>query len=398
MELGILGMGTLGIEFLHNLNRSYPNEHKIKFIADRGAAVIFKNRPSAAVLNDLCREKERCRKLGLRKSIGEIAKEKLSPRNCEIIFKNGKDHKPALNAIDTCNYDTLIDVWASIYSDNGEENFLYLKNALSNGNHVVTAGKAHLAYFFGKLDRICKKKGVQLRYEASVAGSLPLFDLLERYLSDPYLERVNKVQGILNGTCNCILTCKFKNPEKSLVEIYDKLKGQGAMEANPYFDLAGIDQAAKTVILANKIYHKNISLDDIPNLRAIIPHGSIPNMMEIEKDPTKLNKKIRELLQEWDPILTKDLKEEWQSNNILKLVSTIERDSQRVRLLGVNIEDKLLVHDFNNSVEFSYKREIGKCGSPEREDFSICVSGPGAGPVTIVALVNDIKKLKNEFN
>ncbi|MBT6827807.1 MAG: homoserine dehydrogenase, partial [Rhodospirillales bacterium] len=118
--------------------------------------------------------------------------------------------------------------------------------ALSAGRHVVTANKALLAHHGVELARMAEQADKSLQYEAAVAGGIPIVKSLREGLA---ANGVNRVLGILNGTSNYILT-RMRNEELSFDEVLADAQELGYAEADPSFDIDGVDAAHKLSILA----------------------------------------------------------------------------------------------------------------------------------------------------
>lgn len=144
--------------------------------------------------------------------------------------------------------------------------------ALERGLHVVTANKALLAASGVELATIAEEKGALLNFEAAVAGGIPVIKALRESLTG---NTVSRVYGIMNGTCNYILT-KMEKEGLSFAECLKEAQRLGYAEADPAFDIEGNDTAHKLAILttlafgtqiaAEEIYLEgitNISIDDI---------------------------------------------------------------------------------------------------------------------------------------
>ncbi len=119
--------------------------------------------------------------------------------------------------------------------------------SLKRGRPVVTANKALVALHGAELDRLAGASGTTLAYEAAVAGGIPIIKLLREGLA---ANRVSRVYGILNGTCNYILT-EMRESGRDFAEVLAEAQSLGYAEADPTFDIDGIDAAHKLAILAS---------------------------------------------------------------------------------------------------------------------------------------------------
>ena len=131
--------------------------------------------------------------------------------------------------------------------------------ALKNNKHVITANKALMAKYGDQLAALAEKNNVNLEYEASVAGGVPIIRSMKEGL---IANKINKIYGILNGTTNYILS-SMESKNKSFLEILNKAKKLGFAESNPTSDLNGRDSAAKLRILSSLSFNKSISKNKI---------------------------------------------------------------------------------------------------------------------------------------
>ncbi len=131
--------------------------------------------------------------------------------------------------------------------------------ALSRGLHVVTANKALLAKHGVALAAKAEEKSVILNFEAAVAGGIPVIKVLRESLTG---NTVTRVQGIMNGTCNYILT-KMEDEGLGFEECLAEAQRLGYAEADPAFDIEGNDTAHKLAILTSLAFGCAISADDI---------------------------------------------------------------------------------------------------------------------------------------
>src|SRR5262245_2679380 len=134
-----------------------------------------------------------------------------------------------------------------------------VRAALEAGRHVVTANKALLARHGVSLAEIAEKKGVLLNYEAAVAGGIPVIKTMREAMAG---NSVSRVFGILNGTCNYILT-RMEAEGLSFDACLKDAQRLGYAEADPTFDIEGHDTAHKLAILTSLAFGSRIAADDI---------------------------------------------------------------------------------------------------------------------------------------
>ncbi len=128
--------------------------------------------------------------------------------------------------------------------------------ALDHGKHVVTANKALMAHDGTRLAARAEAQGLALSFEASVAGGIPVIKALREGLSGNRLERL---YGILNGTSNYILTT-MRETGREFSEVHAEAQKLGYAEADPSFDIDGIDAAHKLAILASVGFGRPVDL------------------------------------------------------------------------------------------------------------------------------------------
>jgi homoserine dehydrogenase len=131
--------------------------------------------------------------------------------------------------------------------------------ALEVGASVVTANKALIATEGAELHAAAAAAGVDLFYEAAVAGAIPLLRPLRESLAG---DRISRVLGIVNGTTNYILT-QMESAGSSFADALADAQSLGYAEADPTADVEGLDAAAKAAILASLAFHTRITLDDV---------------------------------------------------------------------------------------------------------------------------------------
>ncbi len=131
--------------------------------------------------------------------------------------------------------------------------------AMAAGSSVVTANKALLAEDGASLYAAAQKFGVDLYFEAAVAGAIPLIRPLRESLAG---DQVIKVMGIVNGTTNFMLT-RMDEDGADYAEVFDEANALGYLEADPTLDVGGHDAAAKAAIIAELAFHTRVTIDDV---------------------------------------------------------------------------------------------------------------------------------------
>jgi len=135
----------------------------------------------------------------------------------------------------------------------------FILEAIGKKKHVVTANKALLAVHGEEIYAAAEKNGVTLGYEASVAGGIPILKSLKEGLA---ANRIESIYGIVNGTCNYILTL-MTNEARKFDEVLKEAQAKGYAEADPTFDIEGIDSAHKLSILTMLAFGTPVRFEDI---------------------------------------------------------------------------------------------------------------------------------------
>jgi homoserine dehydrogenase len=166
---------------------------------------------------------------------------------------------PWFDAAERLATDPAIDVFVELIG--GEEGVARaaVEAALQAGKHVVTANKALLAKHGTELARLAEAQGVALNFEAAVAGGIPIIKTLREALAG---NQIRRVYGILNGTCNYILT-QMQEEHRAFAEVLKEAQDKGYAEADPTFDIGGFDTAHKLALLTSLAFGTKVALDQI---------------------------------------------------------------------------------------------------------------------------------------
>ncbi len=135
----------------------------------------------------------------------------------------------------------------------------FILDAIKNKKYVVTANKALLAVHGEELYSAAQKAGVTVGFEASVAGGIPILAAVRSGLA---ANNIKSIHGIVNGTCNYILTL-MTSAGRKFDEVLKEAQAKGYAEADPTFDIEGIDSAHKLAILTMLAYGTPVKFDDI---------------------------------------------------------------------------------------------------------------------------------------
>src|SRR3954469_2441567 len=207
IKVGLLGIGTVGSGTFNVLKR---NQEEIKRRAGRGIEITM-----VADLN-IARAKE------------------LTNGECEIV----NDANLVVNHPD-------IDIVIELIGGYGIAKELVMK-AIANGKHVVTANKALLATHGNEIFKAAQEKGVMVAFEAAVAGGIPIIKALREGLS---ANRIEGIAGIINGTTNFILS-EMRDKGIDFSTALKQAQELGYAEADPTFDIEGVDAAHKCTIMS----------------------------------------------------------------------------------------------------------------------------------------------------
>jgi homoserine dehydrogenase len=155
--------------------------------------------------------------------------------------------------------DPEIDVFIELMGGEGGVAKDSVEAALKAGKHVVTANKALLAHHGASLAALAEKSGVALNFEAAVAGGIPVVKVIRESLQG---NAISRVYGILNGTCNYILT-RMEREGRSFAEVLKEAQAAGYAEADPTFDIGGFDTAHKLALLTSLAFGTRVSFESV---------------------------------------------------------------------------------------------------------------------------------------
>ncbi|HII02235.1 TPA: homoserine dehydrogenase [Methanosarcinaceae archaeon] len=223
--------------------------------------------------------------------------------------------------------------------------------AFEKGLDVVTSNKGPLTLKYRELVETAKAAGSKFRFEATVGGSMPVINFAKEVLAG---NNIRSIKGILNGTCNYILT-RMLEERASYTDILAESMELGIAETDPTYDVEGIDTACKLVILANAIFGLDTTYEDV--------------------DVTGITK-----------ITPEALEMAYENGHVIKLIGEVSRDRIHVAPRLVPINHPLAVGGTLNVA--SLDTELAG---------EITVTGRGAGSVeTASAILSDLVSIYRE--
>ena len=243
MRIAIIGFGTVGQAFakiVHDKKREilklYGFEPNIVAAVDSGGAAINHS--------------------GL--DIEELLNLKKARKSVALYHGGGRRDMAGIDVIEDMEADTVVEATPTRIVD-GEPGLSHIKAALRRKRHVITTNKGPLAIALPALMELADYKNVALRFSGTVGAGTPILDFGKKCLLG---DRVLSIRGILNGTTNYILT-RMGEGEATMEEALKEAQRAGYAEADPTYDVEGVDTACKLVIMANLLMGRNVTIKDV---------------------------------------------------------------------------------------------------------------------------------------
>ena len=218
LRIGLLGFGTVGSSFAEVLATNHADELRITAVFNRSV------------------------------------ERKRSHERARFVPADAVWTEHAEDVVRSPNVDVVVEVIGGLAPIEG-----WLRSAMEEGKHVVTANKQLIAYRGASLLELAEQKNVQLLYNASVAGGVPVIPGIVQGLSG---DAITRISGILNGTCNFILSSMEAGAEYS--DVLKQAQALGYAEANPSADVDGYDARAKLCVLSRIALRAELNPDDVP--------------------------------------------------------------------------------------------------------------------------------------
>lgn len=183
--------------------------------------------------------------------------EALVARKIESKRVGDREYTDSVEVLSGIDFDILVEVSPTDVKTGGA-GLLNITYALENGKDVITVNKGPLALRFSELTALAKKNGSLFRFEGSVGGAMPIINLCRENLVG---ENICSLRGIFNGTCNFILS-KMDNGQP-FEQALKEAQQMGYAETDPTNDIEGYDSACKVAILANTVFGRNVTFNDV---------------------------------------------------------------------------------------------------------------------------------------
>ncbi len=227
--------------------------------------------------------------------------------------------------------DDSIDVIVELIGGSKGIAYNLVKKSLKNKKHVITANKALIALHGNELAKIAEKNNVSLNYEAAIAGGIPIVKAVRENLR---FNNIKKIYGILNGTCNYILT-KMGTNFGDFKDVLSDAQKKGFAELDPTFDIEGIDAAHKITLLSclafdvpisfSSTYIEGISKIDTKDFKYASEFGYVIKLLAVS---SKVNNKVEQRVH---PCFVK------QASDIAKVENELNAVIVEDNVIGKNI-------------------------------------------------------------
>ncbi|MCJ7608931.1 homoserine dehydrogenase [Candidatus Bathyarchaeota archaeon] len=243
MRIAIIGYGTVGQALAEILARK--KREILRLYGFEPSVVAAVDSAGAAVDSH-----------GL--DVERLLRLKKSGRSLAAFPVSGRKDMTGMDVIEDVDADTVVEATPTRVED-GEPGLSHIEAALRRKRHVVATNKGPLAIALPALMELADYRNVALRFSGTVGAGTPILDFGRKCLLG---DRVISIRGILNGTSNYILT-RMSEAGVTLGEALKEAQKAGYAEADPTYDIEGIDTACKLVIMANWVMGRNVTIKDV---------------------------------------------------------------------------------------------------------------------------------------
>ncbi len=242
VRLALIGFGNVGqglVQILYNKSDTYAENFGLRFVIVAIADLVYGSAYNPDGLDLL--------------TLLKIGSEN---GNLSQIPSQG-NHWDALTMISQCNADVIVEISYTNF-ETGEPAIGHIRTAIENRKHVITSNKGPIALKYKELTELARTRKVKIGFEGTVMSGTPTLNLGTELLAGTEIRRI---EGILNGTTNFILT-KMGNGA-SYADALAEAQARGYAEADPTGDVEGFDTAGKLVILSSSILHTPLDINQI---------------------------------------------------------------------------------------------------------------------------------------
>jgi homoserine dehydrogenase len=257
ISIALVGLGNVGqrvLQLLAEKEAYFKSRYNLAFrviaVADSSGAAIAAAAESRGVFN--------LPPKGAGLGIAELLRVKTAKQGAASLPRVGHAGMSAEEMLEKIECGALLELSPTNLKD-GQPGLSAVERAIEKGAHVVLANKGPLALAYSKLSEAARKKQVRLAYSATVAGGLPAVNIGRR---DLVVARIDKIEGILNGTTNFILTSMAEHG-MSYADALQIAQQNGIAETDPTLDVDGSDAAVKLLILAHAALDYHAALADV---------------------------------------------------------------------------------------------------------------------------------------
>lgn len=243
MKLIVLGFGNVGrglgellLEKKHEINRTLGLKLDVVAVVDSEGYALSER---GLDLSEVLLAKRR---------FGTVAKHQ----------KWGSTELDAIEIIENFDADIIVEMTPTNIID-GEPGISFIKSAFCTSKHVVSTNKGPFALDYKGVINEAHERGLNIKFSGTVGGATPMIDFAKKCI---VVNDIIGVEGILNGTTNYILTKMHTEGQRFEDALVDAQK-MGIAEADPSYDVEGIDAACKLTILANSIMNRYITINDV---------------------------------------------------------------------------------------------------------------------------------------
>jgi homoserine dehydrogenase len=230
------GLGELLLEKRREINRALGLRLDVVAVVDSKGYALFE---SGLDLSEV---------LHAKRSFGTVAKHQ----------KWGSTELDAIEVIENFDADIIVEMTPTNIID-GEPGMSFIKSAFRTSKHVVSTNKGPFALDYKGVINEAYEKGLNIKFSGTVGGATPMIDFAKKCV---VANDIIGVEGILNGTTNYILTKMHVEGQRFEDALVDAQK-MGIAEADPSYDIEGIDAACKLTIIANSIMNRYVTVHDV---------------------------------------------------------------------------------------------------------------------------------------